>query len=115
MVVIVVRLALAVVAVVSLAACSGGGDVPAAATLDAAATQACEHFSPLGGEVRRGELEGPELYRELQDVYDVARTSENEDIDRAAQRLLTAAINGDRRATTAAVTELQQACGLPFD
>lgn len=95
-------------------ACSGGGDAPAVATLDPAAAQACDDFAPLGGEVRRGELEGRELYRELQDVYNVARTSENAAVSEAAQRLLTAAINDDRRATTAAVTELQQACALPF-
>lgn len=96
------------------AGCGGGDETPAPADLDAPAQQACEDFAPLGGAVRRGELEGRELYRELQDVYDVARTSENAEVTQAAQRLLTAAINEDRQATTAAVTELQQACALPF-
>lgn len=100
--------------IAAAAGCSGGDEAPAPADLDAPAQQACEDFAPLGGEVRRGELEGPELYRELQDVYNVARTSENAEVSQAAQRLLTAAINEDRRATTAAVTELQQACALPF-
>ena len=100
--------------IAAAAGCSGGAEVPPPVDLEAPAQQACEDFAPLGGQVRRGELEGPELYRELQDVYDVARTSANEEVERAAERLLTAAINGDRRATTAALTELQQACALPF-
>ena len=114
MVLIVVRLAVAVLAIAGLAGCSGGGDIPEVTTLDPAAAEACEQFSAIGGQVRRRELAGPELYRELQDVYDVARTSENAEVSQAAQRLLTAAINEDRQATTAAITELQQACALPF-
>lgn len=84
------------------------------AQLDGAAAAACEEFAPLGGQVRRGELSGTPLYRALQSVYDQARESDNEAVGRAAQTLLTAAIGNDRRAMTDAVTELQQACGLPF-
>lgn len=87
---------------------------PPAQPLDDDAQAACEDFAPIGGDVRRGELEGPELYRELQHVYNEARTSENTEVTEAAYRLLSAAINEDREATTAAVTELQQACALPF-
>ena len=101
-----------VILAAALAACAQ--PPPPAQPLDEPAQAACEEFAPLGPEVRRGALEGPSLYRELQDVYDVARTSENEEVDRAAQRLLTAAIGNDRQAMTRALTELQQACGLPF-
>lgn len=87
---------------------------PPAQPLDEQAQAACTAFAPLGGQVRRGDLEGPPLYRALQDVYDLARTSGNEEVAHSAQRLLAAAINNDQQATASTVTELQEACGLPF-
>ena len=92
----------------------GGGQGGEAPPLDAAAEEACEAFEPVRRDVRRGELTGPNLYRVLQDVYDQARQSQREDVSGAAQRLLSAAINDDSRAVSQAVTELEQACGLPF-
>ena len=110
------RLLPALIAGLLFAAAAGcsGGDEDAPAQLDAPAQQACAELAPIGGDVRRGELEGPELYRKLQDVYNAARTSQNSDVSDAAYRLLSAAIQEDRPATSAALTELQQACALPF-
>lgn len=99
----------------SLVACGGGGDVPAVATLDAPAAQACEEFAPISGQVRRGELEGPELYRALQDVWNAATTSDNTEVVEAARMTLQAAIQDDRQALNAGITQLQQACALPFE
>jgi hypothetical protein len=100
--------------IATAAGCSGGGDVPAVASLDAPAAKACEEFAPIGGQVRRGELEGPALYRALQDVWNIASQSENTDVVEASRSTLTAAIQDDRQALNSAVTQLQQACALPF-
>ena len=87
---------------------------PPAPELDAAAQTACDAFAPIGGEIRTGELEGPQLYRALQDVWDYAQRSDNAEVRNAAQTLLTTAIQDDQQAMNAAVTALQQACSLPF-
>ena len=87
---------------------------PPAPELDAEAAQACSAFEPLAGMIRSRELEGPELYRELQDVWNVAQRSDTAEVREAAQTLLTRAIQGDEQATNEAVTTLQQACNLPF-
>jgi hypothetical protein len=110
----VVRLTVVGPIAAAAAGCSVGCDVPAVATLDAPAAQACEEFAPIGGPVRRGELEGPALYRALQDVWNTASQSENTDVVEAARSTLTAAIQDDRQGLSSAVTQLQQACALPF-
>lgn len=94
---------------VALTACTGRASAP----LDDAAEQACAELAPVVDDVEQGRLEGPPLYRALQDVYDVARTSEADGFAEAAQRALTAAINQDEVALAERLRALRERCRLP--
>ena len=87
---------------------------PAAPKLDEEAAQACAAFEPIARMIRAGELEGPDLFRHLQDVWNIALRSDTAEVRNAVQTLLRSAIQEDQQATNAAVTTLQQACNLPF-
>ena len=101
-----------VAAAVALGACTS--TPPPAAPLDAAAEGACDALAPIAADVRAGAIEGRELYRVLQDVWNLAQRAENAPVRENAQALLTAAINNDREALSTSLTALQQACNLPF-
>jgi hypothetical protein len=81
--------------------------------LDADAVTACERFAPVAAEVERGNLSGRPLYRALQDVYNVGRTSETDGFPERAQRLLTAAINNDDDALGEQLVAMRETCRLP--
>lgn len=100
-------------AAVVLAGCSSAP--PPAPALDADAQAACDTLAPIAGDVRTGELEGPELYRALQDVWDAAQRSPDAAVRNNAQALLTAAIQDDQKALSTSLTALQRACNLPFE
>ena len=78
--------------------------------LDDAARASCAELEPVAGDVRSGELSGPPLFRELQDVFNASRPSETEDFSEVVRRLLNAAIAGDDEARNAWLTQLQEAC-----
>lgn len=73
----------------SAVALGGCSDQPEPAPqLDEPAQHACDPVAPIAADVRRGDLEGPALYRALQDVWDAASPSQNADVRDSAQRLL---------------------------
>lgn len=86
---------------------------PATAPLDPPARAACELLGPVAGDVRTGRLEGPPLFRLLQDVFNEAGRSANTEVRESAEAALSGAINDDRPALRAALTRMQVACGLP--
>jgi hypothetical protein len=96
---------------VALAVARPGADpVPTRQQLDEAAVAACERFEPVAGPVRSGELQGEQLFRVLQDVYNDALTSETEGFTERVGALNSAAINGDTEALRSGVLALQLTC-----
>lgn len=83
---------------------------PTRQQLDDAAVEACERFEPIAASVRSGELSGPPLYRQLQDVFDEARYSATAGFAERVTDLNSAAINGDEQAVRQGVLALQLTC-----
>lgn len=80
--------------------------------LDPAAERACDRLQPVVDDVEGQRLQGPPLYRALQDVYDEARTSEVDGFAEQAQRALSAAVNADQPRVAEHLQQLRERCRL---
>lgn len=80
--------------------------------LDAAAERACDELGPVVDDVEEGRLQGPPLYRALQDVYDEAASSRVDGFAEAAQRALASAINEDEERSAVHLQRLRERCRL---
>ena len=109
--IVVALLALVAVGVVVLAVVRPGADPqPTRQELDDAAIAACERFEPAAAQVRSGELQGPPLFRVLQDTFNDARRSQTDGFFQQVTELNTAAINDDQQALRQGVLALQLTC-----
>ena len=111
--IVLAAVALVAVAVTLLAVVRPGDEGEAQPTrqqLDEPAEAACERFEPVAAQVRSGELTGGPLYRALQDVYNVGRSSGTDGFAQRVADLNSAAINRDEQALRQGVLSLQLVC-----
>ena len=80
--------------------------------LDPAAERACDRLQPVVDDVEKQRLQGPPLYRALQDVYDEARASDVDGFAEQAQRAVSAAVNADQARVAEHLQALRERCRL---